>query len=96
MSTHVDLSSDRFNDLCINQVLKRAIDFIRRRVFRSFARIQIVNDMPGKVFANKRTFFCNLLSCWRKSIKLLENERFDNLGSNNTFKQFWKLDRIGS
>ena len=28
MTTHVDLSSDRFNDLCIDQVLECAIDFV--------------------------------------------------------------------
>ena len=46
MTTHVDLSSDRLNDLCIDQMLKCAIDFVSRRIFRSFTRIQIVNDMP--------------------------------------------------
>ena len=28
MTTHINLSSDRFNDLCIDQMLKCAIDFI--------------------------------------------------------------------
>ena len=41
--------------------------------------IEVVYDLAGEICTNKRAFFRDLLRSWWKSIKLLQDETFDNL-----------------